>query len=82
MNDIDKLPRLRAAVLKHIMKCGKNGATCEEVEDALGLRHQSASARVNELMNTGRILVGGRRETSSGRSAFVWVEANAWARRT
>ena len=81
MNDIDKLPRLRAAVLKHIIKCGKRGATCEEIENALDLRHQSASARVNELMNTGRIMVGGRRDTSSGRGAFVWVEATVWARR-
>lgn len=73
--DIDKLPRLRAAVLKHIMQCGERGATCEEIEVALDMRHQSASARVNELMNTQRIAVHGLRKTSSGRNAFVWVKA-------
>lgn len=80
MNDIDKLPRLRAAVLKHIMKCGKHGATCEEIENALDLRHQSASARVNELMNTGRIAAIGTRPTSSGRNALVWRDSTWIAR--
>jgi hypothetical protein len=42
-----KAGTLRALVLVHIRDAG--GATCSEVEDALGLKHQTASARIWEL---------------------------------
>jgi hypothetical protein len=49
------------------------GMTCDEVEVALKLRHQTASARVRELAIMGRIRDSGRRrKTRSGRSAVVW----------
>lgn len=61
------------------------GATCDGVENALGLRHQTASARIYELAGKGkkprpaeikkfRSAWGPvRRETRSGCLADVWV---------
>lgn len=46
--------------------------TCDELEERSGLKHQTASARVNELMRAGRIASVGTRKTRSGRKANVW----------
>lgn len=47
--------------------------TCDELEVALNLRHQTASARLNMLARAGLIhRPGSKRPTRSGRSAFVW----------
>jgi N6-adenosine-specific RNA methylase IME4 len=68
--------QLRSRVLVEIRERG--GATCDEVEVALDLRHQTASARVNELLNDGLISDSGlRRHTRSGRAATVWVLAES-----
>lgn len=68
--------QLRARVLAEIATRG--GATCDEVEVALDLRHQTASARVNELAEEGKIAdSGARRKTRSGREAIVWVVTSA-----
>lgn len=64
--------QLRERVLEHIRAAGSAGATCDEVEAALQLRHQTASARVNELMKAGQIYEGGKRATRSGRQAIAW----------
>lgn len=48
------------------------GATCDYVEQELGLRHQTASARIRELFLAGRIESIGTRATRSGRMANVW----------
>ncbi len=67
---------LRAKVLAHIVSCGVRGATCDEVEVALRMTHQTASARVNELKGRHAIVdSGNRRPTRSGRGAAVWVKA-------
>lgn len=64
---------VRQRVLDHIVKCGEAGATCDEVERQLVLTHQTASARVHELMRQGVIFDSGvRRATRSGRKATVW----------
>jgi hypothetical protein len=48
-------------------------ATCAEIEAALVLTHQSASARVHDLMRAGRFHdTGDRRLTPAGRYATVW----------
>ena len=49
------------------------GATCDEIEAALNLRHQTASARIRELALAKRIKAKGTRKTRSGRNADVWV---------
>lgn len=66
-------PTLRGLVYLAIRKA-PDGLTCDEVEILLGLRHQTASARVHELMRCGSIVEQGRkRRTRSGRNAVVWV---------
>jgi predicted Rossmann fold nucleotide-binding protein DprA/Smf involved in DNA uptake len=47
-------------------------ATCDEIEQRLGMTHQSASAAINQLMRAGAIVANGSRKTRSGRSARVW----------
>ncbi len=50
------------------------GATCDEIEQALGLRHQTASARCRELVLSGHLIrTDRRRKTRSGRAAAVLV---------
>lgn len=67
-------PTLRELVLAHVKAAG--GATCDEIELVLHFTHQTASARVNELMRMGALVDSGkRRRTRSGRNATVWVLA-------
>jgi hypothetical protein len=50
-----------------------DGAICEEVEDALLVSHQTASARIRELALCEALADSGeRRSTRSGRQAIVW----------
>jgi hypothetical protein len=64
---------LRMKVLGHIASAE---STCDEVEAALGLRHQTASARIRELALMNKIENSGkRRKTQSGRLATVWRAA-------
>lgn len=66
--------RLEEVVLGVIERA--KGATCDEVEVATGLPHQTASARVNGLMRKQVIIDSGeRRLTRSGRKAVVWRRA-------
>jgi predicted ArsR family transcriptional regulator len=52
----------------------RGGATCDEIEAALGLRHQSASARLWDMERKGKVeKSSARRTTRSGRSAAVYV---------
>ena len=66
--------RLAARVLNLITAQGKEGLTCDEIEDWGNLSHQCASARVRELAMKGRIKDSGqKRKTRSQRFAIVWV---------
>ena len=50
------------------------GATDDEIEQALNMRHQTVSARRRELVLLGKVVDSGRtRATRSGRQATVWV---------
>lgn len=65
---------LREQVFTFIKANG--GKTCYEVETAMELRHQTASARIWELRHLGLVRDSGeRRKTSSNRNAIVWVAA-------
>jgi len=65
---------IRLRVLHLIVQTRSHGATDDEIEEALGLRHQTASARRRELVLNGRVEDSGlRRNTRSGRSATVWI---------
>jgi predicted transcriptional regulator len=71
----DSAPSMRQRVLRFIAANGASGTTDDAIESALGLRHQSASARRRELVLAGFIADSGRREkTRSGRSAVLWVQ--------
>jgi hypothetical protein len=63
----------RERILKFISSQGDEGATCEETEMALGLPHQTCSARITELRKGGRIFnkPDTKRVTSSGCLARV-----------
>jgi hypothetical protein len=67
------LSRLRAQIFALIDVRGERGATCDEIEVALDLRHQTASARVRELA-LGELIffTGERRLTRSKRRARVY----------
>lgn len=61
-------------VLRYIYESAGMGATCDEAEVALGLSHQTASARYNDLMRAGLITRGGwQRPTRTGSKAHVYV---------
>jgi len=65
---------LRIAVYQYIKGQGTRGATDNEVERVLDMRHQTASARRRELYLGGWVKdSGARRPTDSGRPAIVWV---------
>lgn len=61
-------------VLQYVYESAGMGATCDEAEVALGLSHQTASARFNDLMRAGLIARGGwQRPTRTGNKAHVYV---------
>lgn len=67
--DIDRL-----RVITYVASQGRHGATCDETEQALGMSHQTTSARFTEAKVRGDIVhEGDRRKTRSGRYAAVWV---------
>jgi len=70
----DKAPADKRKILAYIMREDlPKGATCDEVEAALSLSHQTASARIRELFQDGSIRDSGlRRNTRTGRKATVW----------
>jgi predicted transcriptional regulator len=63
--------RLARLVLEHVRARG--GLTSAEAESELGLIHQTASARLRELVKLGLVADSGEtRPTPSGRRAIVW----------
>jgi hypothetical protein len=70
----DHLARLQFLVLDFIRLQGMTGATDDECEIYLKLRHQTASARRRELVLKDYIIDSERtRPTRSGRQATIWV---------
>ena len=65
---------IRIRIFEWVRERGREGATCDEVEEALGLRNRTASARLTELVRTGALVDSGkRRRIRSGRTARVLV---------
>ncbi len=63
---------LRERVLRYVAACGARGATVDEIEVALDMLHQTASARARELVLLDAVYVSTlRRKTRSGRYARV-----------
>jgi hypothetical protein len=66
--------RLQALVLEVLVARGNIGATDDELEVRLGLKHQTVSARRRELVLKGLARnSGSTRPTRSGRPAAVWI---------
>lgn len=70
----DSVTELARRVLNYITMRGDTGATNDEIEVALDMAHQTASARTRELVLKSRVRASGlRRRTRSGCEAAVWV---------
>lgn len=71
---------LTRRVVAFVRARGQRGATSDEVEVALGLPHQTVSARITEAKAAGELVMSGdRRPTRSGRNAAVLVAAESVA---
>ena len=65
---------IRSRVRSLIEDMGCLGATDEELEKKLDMRHQTVSARRRELVLMGKAKDSGvKRRTTSGRKAVVWI---------
>jgi hypothetical protein len=70
---LSNVGQLAWQVFEEIVK-EKDGLTCDEIELLMNGKHQTISARVNELRDKGWIKDSGRkRKTRSGRQAIVWI---------
>jgi hypothetical protein len=73
----DKAGDLAGRVFIAILKAHRGGAkglTTEQVERALGGKHQTVSPRVTELRDKGLVENSGyHRQTASGRKAIIWT---------
>jgi len=66
---------LRRRIFEEIQRRGYMGLTCDEAEVVFDMRHQTASARIRELVLKDLAFDSNRRRTTrSGRSAIVWVD--------
>lgn len=71
---VPHLGQLQSMVFGYLHARGPIGATDDEVEQVLGLSHQTASASRRELVTKGLAEdSGGTRPTRSGRQATVWI---------
>lgn len=70
---VEYSPTQRDRVLSAIIAAGPKGATNEELADALNMRVASVSARRNELLKLGYIVLQGERHGSSGRSQHICI---------
>lgn len=64
---------LRERVFEFIAEQGWDGATDEEIQEALRMEGNTQRPRRVELSQAKRIMQHGKRKTRSGRSAAVWV---------
>jgi hypothetical protein len=70
--DEDRLGALRQMIYSYIKRHPK-GATCDEIEVALDMRHQTASARLRELQLGGLVFTTDEcRLTRAKRNAHVY----------
>lgn len=69
---VDHLQALQRRALDHLRAAGRHGLTSDELEELTGWRHQTASARLRELVLLDLAYDSpDRRPTRSGRSATV-----------
>lgn len=76
--DFNERARTKLAIMRQLRHRAELGMTCHEIELVLGLQHQSASARITELVRDGYIKDSGqRRYTRTNRKARVYVVVDA-----
>ena len=69
-----KLGRIQRQIYEYVGFTGDQGSTCDEAELALGLSHQTCSARFRELTRRGWLSKTlEKRKTRSGRGARVYI---------
>ena len=70
---------LQRRVLAELQVRADFGATCDELEQAFDMSHQTVSARLREMALKGAIVDSGKkRPTRSGRKAIVWHAKEGW----
>lgn len=73
-NKLTNKKKHRAMIYAYLARKGMRGATVYEITQALGIRHQTASARCSELKADKIIIPSGeKRKTETGASASVLV---------
>lgn len=71
----DSAEALRRKIFDEIKRRGYLGLTCDEAEVLFTMRHQTASARIRELVLKNLAFDSERRRvTRSGRFAIVWID--------
>jgi DNA-binding transcriptional ArsR family regulator len=60
----------RLAIM-HLLRACPEGLTCDELEQQLGMRHQTVSARLTELKKDKLVVVTGLRRTRTGSYAGI-----------
>lgn len=72
--DPDDLHRMRMEVFREIQRAGARGITCDEIEEEIGMIHQTCSARCTDLKKMGFVKTSGfKRLTRHGAWASVLV---------
>jgi hypothetical protein len=72
-----KKKSLQETIVDYITSKGKFGATCQEIERDLNLKHQTASARCSELKKEHRIFWNGMKRALPGsQPANVYVTSS------
>jgi hypothetical protein len=70
---LGRATREHKRIYKHVKQAGAQGKTCDEVEEELKLRHQTASARLRELTIMGKLAIDDlKRPTRTGNPAHVY----------
>ena len=69
-------PRAGSIAAKVLEAITNEPMTCDEVEQRLGLTHQTCSAAIHHLMKDGAVVADGVRPTRSGRTARVWRKSD------
>lgn len=73
--DLINAASFKAKVLAHIVSCGVDGATDDEIQRKLKMNPSTQRPRRVDLWNEGKVVDSGRRRlTSSNREAVVWVD--------
>lgn len=67
----DVLPAIDQQIVRDI--AARDGATSAEIEAATGLKHQTVSAQIRHMAESGLLVdTGARRKNANGRACIVW----------